>query len=353
MSKSKGNLIAPDAVLRHGRGRRPAPVPPVRRAARRRHRLDRPDRPDHRRLRPLPRPGVAALTEHDDGRPAPAEPTPERRGRPPGHPPDRRQGQRRHRRWSYNTAVAACMEFVNLLQRYLRTAAGPHERRVGRGRRRPAALLAPMTPHVTAELWERRHGAGPSVHAQPWPSFDPELVRAETVTMVVQVNGKVRDRIEVDPDISEDEARDLALASARVVEALAGGSRRGSWSARPAGQRGRLTPAPAGRRRGGLSDGSRPASRATGRRRPGPGGVEADPVDHVAVAGQDQRRRSPRAAPTTAKASTMSSVDEVGHLVPLASLGQPVELGVQVAPAVQGEHRPVGRGRPVEGESGP
>ncbi len=83
-------------------------------------------------------------------------------------------------------------------------------------------LLAAMTPHVTAELWEHRHPGEPSVHLQRWPTFDPELVRQETVTMVVQVNGKVRDRIEVDAGISEGDAEAAALASAKVIEALGG-----------------------------------------------------------------------------------------------------------------------------------
>jgi len=84
------------------------------------------------------------------------------------------------------------------------------------------SLLAPLSPHVTAELWERRHPGEPSVHLQPWPKPDPELVRQETVTMVVQVNGKVRDRIEVDAGISEADAHAAALASAKVSEALKG-----------------------------------------------------------------------------------------------------------------------------------
>ena len=79
-----------------------------------------------------------------------------------------------------------------------------------------------MAPHVTAELWERRHPGEPSVHLQRWPSFDPELVRQDTVTMVLQVNGKVRDRVEVEVGISEAEAEAVALASAKVVEALGG-----------------------------------------------------------------------------------------------------------------------------------
>ncbi len=81
-------------------------------------------------------------------------------------------------------------------------------------------LLAPMTPHVAAEAWERRHGD--HVHLRRWPEADPALLVEETVTMVVQVNGKVRDRIEVAPDISDTEAEALALASAPVVEVLGG-----------------------------------------------------------------------------------------------------------------------------------
>ena len=60
------------------------------------------------------------------------------------------------------------------------------------------------------------------MHLQSWPTFDPDLVRQDTVTMVVQVNGKVRDRIEVDAGISEADASDAALTSPRVVEAMAG-----------------------------------------------------------------------------------------------------------------------------------
>jgi leucyl-tRNA synthetase len=60
------------------------------------------------------------------------------------------------------------------------------------------------------------------VHAQSWPSFDPDLVRQDTVTMVVQVNGKLRDRIEVDAGMSTADAEHAALTSPKVIEALAG-----------------------------------------------------------------------------------------------------------------------------------
>jgi leucyl-tRNA synthetase len=123
-------------------------------------------------------------------------------------------------RWSYNTAVAHCMEQVNLLSRYVRAPGGPQADVLDEAYDALLLLLAPMTPHVAAELWERRHGTGADVHAQRWPTFDPELVRAETVTMVVQVNGKVRDRLEVDPAITEEEARAAALASPKVRESV-------------------------------------------------------------------------------------------------------------------------------------
>jgi leucyl-tRNA synthetase len=127
-------------------------------------------------------------------------------------------------RWSYNTAVAHCMELVNLLQRYMRSPAGPQSDVLEEAFDALLGVMAPMTPHVTAELWERRHGAGTSVHDSAWPAFDPDLVRTEQVTMVVQVNGKVRDRLEVDPAITEEDARARALASSRVAEALGGRS---------------------------------------------------------------------------------------------------------------------------------
>jgi leucyl-tRNA synthetase len=126
-------------------------------------------------------------------------------------------------RWSFNTAVAACMEFANTLQRYRQQATGgPHAETYAEAVDALLLVLAPMVPHLSAEAWEQRHGEGSRVHAQTWPGYDPALAAAETVTMVVQVNGKVRDRIEVPADVDGDEARRLALASAKVVEVLDG-----------------------------------------------------------------------------------------------------------------------------------
>ena len=77
-----------------------------------------------------------------------------------------------------------------------------------------------MAPHLAAEAWEHRHGG--HVHEQPWPTFDEAAIAEDTVTMVVQVNGKLRDKIEVATDISEADATAVALSSEKVRELLGG-----------------------------------------------------------------------------------------------------------------------------------
>jgi len=125
-----------------------------------------------------------------------------------------------YERWSYNTAVAACMEFTNLVYRHVQ--AGATGSQVGAAVDTLLLLMAPMAPHITAELWERRRGGEARIHAEPWPRADPALAVVARVTMVVQVNGKVRDRVEVAVDVDEAEMQRLALASPRVQAALEG-----------------------------------------------------------------------------------------------------------------------------------
>ncbi|MEA2704171.1 MAG: leucyl-tRNA synthetase [Actinomycetota bacterium] len=122
-------------------------------------------------------------------------------------------------RWSYNTAVAACMEFTNLVYKHVQ--AGTERASVKFAVDSLLLLMAPMVPHVTAALWERRH-PGEHVHELAWPTYDKERAAALTATMVVQVNGKVRDRMEVDVGIGAEEMERLALASERIQATLAG-----------------------------------------------------------------------------------------------------------------------------------
>ena len=127
-------------------------------------------------------------------------------------------------RWSYNTAVAGLMEFTNDLYRYVQSKEGPHGETLGFAVDTMLRLMAPAVPHVTAELWERRHGA--HVHELEWPTPDPDKLTVESTTMIVQVNGKLRDRLEVPIDVSEEEAQRLALASERVRAQLDGDPRK-------------------------------------------------------------------------------------------------------------------------------
>ncbi|MBM3948563.1 MAG: leucine--tRNA ligase [SAR202 cluster bacterium] len=123
-------------------------------------------------------------------------------------------------RFKFNTALASLMELSN-------TMADVWTRKdVGATAWREAveklvALLAPMAPHVAEELWERT-GKPFSVHQQAWPKWDPALAADEVITLVVQVNGKLRDRIEAPVGVSEEEARRLALATERVQPHLGG-----------------------------------------------------------------------------------------------------------------------------------
>ena len=85
-------------------------------------------------------------------------------------------------------------------------------------------LLAPMAPHVTEELWERT-GRPFSIHDRLLPEWDPALAADETVTLVVQVNGRVRDRIELPAPLTEKDASAAALDSPRVQTHTAGQER--------------------------------------------------------------------------------------------------------------------------------
>jgi len=121
-------------------------------------------------------------------------------------------------RFKFNTALSALMEASNNL--------GPLRGAVSRltwqeASETMALLLAPSAPHVAEELWHRL-GHDTSVHLQPWPEYDPARIVETQITLIIQVNGKVRDKIETPADIPEEEAKQLALASPRVTPHLDG-----------------------------------------------------------------------------------------------------------------------------------
>ncbi|CUS05353.2 Leucine--tRNA ligase [Candidatus Promineifilum breve] len=122
--------------------------------------------------------------------------------------------------FSFNTAVAALMELRNTI------LAARREANVGRAAWDEAVdslllLLAPVSPHITEELWARR-GRPTSIHQQAWPAFDETIAREEVIELVIQLNGKTRDKIEVPAGLSEDELRRVALESEKVRRMLDG-----------------------------------------------------------------------------------------------------------------------------------
>ena len=116
--------------------------------------------------------------------------------------------------YHFNTAIAAMMELSTTLSRARGTS-----REYGIDTL--VLLLAPFAPHFAEELWERRGGRG-SVHQQSWPAFDPALAAVKEITLVVQVDGKVRDRIPAAAGLPQAQAQEMALASPRAKAALDG-----------------------------------------------------------------------------------------------------------------------------------
>jgi leucyl-tRNA synthetase len=120
-------------------------------------------------------------------------------------------------RFRFNTAISKLMVLTNEMRAVLDARGGAR----GAGEVL-AQMLAPMAPFVAEELWREVLGHERSVHLSTWPVFDAELARERRVMLVVQVDGKVRDRIEVEADAAEDVIRELALASENARRAMAG-----------------------------------------------------------------------------------------------------------------------------------
>jgi leucyl-tRNA synthetase len=112
-----------------------------------------------------------------------------------------------------NTAIARLIELNNHLTKLDAVPRDAAEALV--------LMLAPLAPHISEELWSRLGHPGTLAY-EPYPVADPAMLVEETVTCVVQVAGKVRDRLEVPPSVSEDELRSLALATDGVQRSLAG-----------------------------------------------------------------------------------------------------------------------------------
>ncbi len=125
-------------------------------------------------------------------------------------------------RFSFNTAIAALMTLRNNLQALFKT------KKVGADAWRDAMnvslrLMAPIMPHMTEELWEQL-GFGYSIHQQDWPVYDAEKAKEDLVSLVIMINGKPRAEVRVSPDIEQEEAVSLALASEDAKRFMNGGT---------------------------------------------------------------------------------------------------------------------------------
>ena len=121
-------------------------------------------------------------------------------------------------RFMFNTAISSIMELVNALYAFQDKELTP-----GLARETASALvrmLAPFAPHITAELWAQLFGG--NVHAETWPQYDAAALVQDEVEIVLQINGKVRDKLTVSVSMKPQEMEKLALAQPKVVELTAG-----------------------------------------------------------------------------------------------------------------------------------
>jgi leucyl-tRNA synthetase len=114
---------------------------------------------------------------------------------------------------SYNTAIAAMMEYINVVRRDERTS---HRAEV-----EPLVqLVSPFTPHIAEELWERL-GHTESVFDAGWPTFDPAIAAEDLITIAVQVNGKTRGTVQVPVESAQEAAQAAALADPGIAKFVA------------------------------------------------------------------------------------------------------------------------------------
>ena len=124
------------------------------------------------------------------------------------------------RRFQFNTPIAAVMELVNELSKALDDPAARFAADT------IVSLVQPWAPHVAEELWQGALGHSTRLWESPWPVADEAMLQRETIELVLQVNGKVRDRVQVPAGLSEEELIARARASEKVQAHLNGEERR-------------------------------------------------------------------------------------------------------------------------------
>ncbi len=123
--------------------------------------------------------------------------------------------------YQFNTAISELMKLTNSLSEATLTTAPIY----AEGLQILVRLLAPFAPHIAEELWQAL-GYADSVHQQPWPRFDPAALVADTITVVIQINGRKRGEFEAPADVSQEQQEALALANEATQRYLAEGTLR-------------------------------------------------------------------------------------------------------------------------------
>jgi leucyl-tRNA synthetase len=121
----------------------------------------------------------------------------------------------------FNVLVARVMELVNVTRKAIDTGCGPADPAVREAAETVAILLSLVAPYTAEEMWERL-GHQPTVARAGWPVVDESLLVEESVTAIVQVQGKLRAKLQVSPDITEADLQEAALGDAHVQRALDG-----------------------------------------------------------------------------------------------------------------------------------
>jgi len=120
--------------------------------------------------------------------------------------------------FKFNTAIAGLMEFNNQLSDYLENSSSPNKKLLEEIAEKLVLILSPFAPHMAEEMWSDL-GKDTLIVEEKWPEYDAEALKEEEITVVVQVNGKVRGRITVPADLPEEEIKKVALENvAKLVE---------------------------------------------------------------------------------------------------------------------------------------
>ena len=125
--------------------------------------------------------------------------------------------------YKFNTAVSTLMILMNAIDKYkVVTGSATKQAILNRAIRSVVVLLAPFTPHICEELWQKTGGSEKSVMNVSWPSFDARALTRDSVQVVAQINGKLRGKFQIASGSSEEEVREIILADAKIQEFISG-----------------------------------------------------------------------------------------------------------------------------------